>query len=79
MAGSMERQAMRNFVFSDGSIVTKGTKLSVPHYAMFFDEKFYGSTAGEFDAFRFSKMRAEAGQGSKHSFVQCSPTFTHFG
>ena len=75
----MEREATRDYVLSDGSTITKGTKLTVPHYAMFFDEEIYGPTAREFDAFRFSKLRAEAGQESKHSFVQCTPTFTHFG
>lgn len=70
---------MMDFVLSDGSTITKGTTVSVPHYAMFFDKNVYGPTAGEFDAFRFSKMRAVPGEEKKHSFVQCTPTFTHFG
>ncbi|KAI9729787.1 MAG: hypothetical protein M1818_008401 [Claussenomyces sp. TS43310] len=79
LSGTLERQAMRDFKLSDGSIITKGTKVTVPHYAMYFDEEVYGSKASVFDAFRFSKMRTEPGTESKHSFVQCTPTFAHFG
>lgn len=70
---------MKDFKLSDGSIITKGTKVIVPHYAISFDEQFYGSSVNEFDAFRFSKLRAKPGEENKHTLVQCGPTFTHFG
>ncbi|EOD53101.1 putative cytochrome p450 protein [Neofusicoccum parvum UCRNP2] len=79
LAGSIERLAMRDFPLSDGTVITKGTKVTVPHYAMYFDEAVYGPTAADFDAFRFSKRRTQPGQETKHSFVQCTPDFTHFG
>ena len=46
---------------------------------MYFDEDIYGDRAGEFDAFRFSNMRAVPGQEMNHSFVQTTPKFLHFG
>jgi cytochrome P450 len=71
--------ALKDYGLSDGSTITKGTKVTVPHYAMYFDEQLYGPTAHEFDAFRFSKMRTQPGQEQKHSFVECTPKHTHFG
>jgi cytochrome P450 len=79
LKGTLERHAHKDFKLRDGSVITKGTKVTVPHYAMFFDEDVYGPDAGTFDAFRFSKLREKPGEEMKHSFVQCTPNFTHFG
>lgn len=79
LAGALEREAMRDFALSDGSVISKGMKVSVPQYSMAYDETIYGKTAHEFDAFRFSKKRAEPGQELNHSFVQTGSNYIHFG
>lgn len=77
--GALDRLAIRDFRFSDGSILPKGTQVTVPHLPMLFDEDVYGPTANEFDAFRFSKLKAQPGHENKHLFVQTTAQYMHFG
>ncbi|KAE8385496.1 cytochrome P450 [Aspergillus alliaceus] len=76
-SGSLERNAMVDFTLSDGSVITKGTHLSLPHLSIMFDKDIYGPDADQFNAFRFSDMRTDL--TPKHTFVHCTPAYLHFG
>jgi cytochrome P450 len=50
---SGSRQALKNFIFSDGTQVMKGDRACVPARAMLRDETYF-PTASNFDEFRFA-------------------------
>lgn len=69
---------MKDFTFSDGTRIPKGSVLSVASLARHRDDEVYldGST---FDGFRFSDIREEDGEGTKHQMVATSTEFLSFG
>ncbi|KAJ7108676.1 cytochrome P450 [Mycena epipterygia] len=71
----MLRQVVKDFTFSDGTIVPTGTLVGVPVLA----EHHKKPNHDVFDPFRFSRMREEAGEGIKHQMVTLSPDFLSFG
>ncbi|KAJ7204783.1 cytochrome P450 [Mycena pura] len=71
------RLALTDFTFSDGTTVPAGTLIGVS-LAEHQDEANY-TNASAFDPFRFSRMREEAGEGTKHQMVTASPEFLSFG
>jgi len=77
-AGQLDRIVVKDYKMKDGTVLPKGTYVTVPSYAMYFDEVNYPDPE-IFDPWRFSKMRQEPGHETLHSFVQTSPTFLHFG
>jgi len=77
-AGQLDRVAVRDTRLSDSTLIPKGTYVTVPSFAMYMDNNYYDN-AKDFDAFRFSRKRGEAGQQTLHSFVQTTPSFLHFG
>ncbi|KAF7360218.1 Cytochrome p450 [Mycena venus] len=72
------RQVLKDFTFSDGSTVPAGTLVGIPVLAEHHDEANYPGGC-EFDPFRFSRMREQAGQGTKHQMVSLSADFLSFG
>ncbi|KAF8844183.1 cytochrome P450 [Paxillus ammoniavirescens] len=77
-AVGMARKAMKDFTFSDGTVLPKGTLVAIASQATHLDNGFY-ENAEMFDPFRFSNMREEEGDGAKHSFVSTSPECLPFG
>ncbi|KAH3940618.1 hypothetical protein HBH98_219170 [Parastagonospora nodorum] len=77
-AGQLDRVALKDTTLSDGTLLPKGTYVTVPSFAMYMDDMYY-KDAKNFDPFRFSKKRQESGQETLHSFVQTTPSFLHFG
>ncbi|KAF9237105.1 cytochrome P450 [Melanogaster broomeanus] len=74
----MSRKAMKDFTFSNGTVIPKGTLVVVASAATHHDNEFY-ENADMFDPFRFSNMRDEEGEGVKHEFVSTNPEYLTFG
>ncbi|KAF9237107.1 cytochrome P450 [Melanogaster broomeanus] len=75
---TLSRKAMKDFTFSDGTVIPKGTVVVVASAAAHHDNEFY-KNADMFDPFRFSNMRDEAGEGVMHQFVSTGPEYLPFG
>ncbi|KAJ6614631.1 cytochrome P450 [Mycena sp. CBHHK59/15] len=72
------RAVLKDFTLSDGTTIPAGTLLGIPVLAEQHDEANY-SNPDEFDPFRFSRMREEVGEGTKHQMITPSPDFLVFG
>jgi len=72
------RVAVKDFTFSDGTFIPKGTYVAAPSRPLHLDDELY-ENANTFDPFRFSDMRDEEGGGTKHHFVSTSPEYLPFG
>ncbi|KAF7360228.1 Cytochrome P450 [Mycena venus] len=72
------RQVIKDFTFSDGTMVPTGTLIAIPVLAEHYDEANYVH-GDQFDPFRFSRMREQAGEGIKHQMITPSPDFLSFG
>ncbi|KAF8844225.1 cytochrome P450 [Paxillus ammoniavirescens] len=75
---SLTRKAMKDFTFSDGTVVPKGTVLVAASQATHLDDNVYNN-AGTFDAFRFADLREEDGEGAKHSYASNNSQYLAFG
>ncbi|RDX42956.1 cytochrome P450 [Lentinus brumalis] len=75
---SVTRKAMRDLTLSDGTFIPKDTLIAAASYPMHYDESIY-ENASTFDPFRFSRMREEDGEGTKHQFVNTSVEYIPFG
>ncbi|CAK5261946.1 unnamed protein product [Mycena citricolor] len=72
------RQTVKDFVFSDGTVVPSGTLIGVPVMQEHYKASNY--TDGHiFDPFRFSRLRTEAGESVKHHMVTPRADFLTFG
>lgn len=60
---------MRSYVFADGTIVPKGAVVSATQTATELDETYY-DRAGDFDGFRFSKLREKAADVEKQDIYK---------
>lgn len=69
---------MKDFTFSDGMFIPKGTLILAPSQCLHLDNEHYDN-ARVFDPFRFSDMRGEEGEGAKHQFVSTSLDYLPFG
>ena len=74
----MIRMAMKDFTFSDGTRVPKGTFLSAVSAARHHDDTVYPD-ATTFKGFRFSDMREMEGESTKNQMAFTSPDFLLFG
>ncbi|KAF9235145.1 cytochrome P450 [Melanogaster broomeanus] len=72
------RRAMKDFTFSDGTVIPKGTFLAFAGQSTHLDSEFY-ENPDVFDPFRFSNTRAEDGEGLKRQFVSTDPEYLAFG
>ncbi|TCD62558.1 hypothetical protein EIP91_006736 [Steccherinum ochraceum] len=76
---SLTRLAMKDFTFSDGTFIPKGTLVSATSRAAHFDEENY-ENADIFDPWRFAKMEAADGTESlRNQIVNTHPEFLTFG
>ena len=75
---SITRKAMKDFTFSDGTFIPKGTMIGVAARCLHYDEKFY-ENPNVFRPFRFAEMHGEDSDGAKHQFVSTSIEYLPFG
>ncbi|VDC00309.1 unnamed protein product [Peniophora sp. CBMAI 1063] len=75
---AMSRYALQPFTFSNGIHVPKGTFIACAQYDTHHDEENYANP-DIFDPWRFSSMRDEDGEGTKHQLVATSTEFINFG
>ena len=69
---------MKDITLSNGIFLPAGTLVSAAAYPIHFDDAQYAD-ADKFDAFRFSRMRNEAGEATKHQYVTTSVDYIAFG
>ena len=74
----MIRTALKDFTFSDGTRVPKGTYLYAVSGPRHRDEEIYPDAA-TFKGFRFSDMREMEGESTKNQMVSTSTNFLLFG
>jgi cytochrome P450 len=72
------RRIMKDFTFSNGVQVPAGSIVVTAAEAAHFDEANY-TNPDVFDGFRFSNLRDEDGEGTKHQTVALTPDFVIFG
>ncbi|RPD64698.1 cytochrome P450 [Lentinus tigrinus ALCF2SS1-6] len=75
---SVTRKVMKDITLLDGTFIPKGTFIGAASYPMHYDDSIY-ENASAFDPFRFSRMRGEDGEGTKHQFVNTSIEYLSFG
>ncbi|KAF8844252.1 cytochrome P450 [Paxillus ammoniavirescens] len=75
---SMTRKAMKDFTFSDGTVLPRGTIVAIASQASRLDNGVCDN-ADKFDPFRFANMSEEDGDDVKHSFASTSPDHLTFG
>ncbi|EIN06118.1 cytochrome P450 [Punctularia strigosozonata HHB-11173 SS5] len=74
---SLLRMTLKDYTFSDGTFIPKGTSLAAPTTATHEDSVIYEDPL-TFKPWRFSDMR-EGSESAKHQFVNTSPEFLTFG
>ena len=72
------RKALKDFTFSDGIFLPKGTLIGIATRSIHHDEKFYES-ANVFKPFRFAEMHGQDGDGAKNQFVSTTMEYLAFG
>ncbi|KAF8549777.1 cytochrome P450 [Imleria badia] len=75
---SLIRKALKDFTFSDGTFVPKGTQIVTAARCVHRDEAVYESALA-FDPFRFAHASDEDGDGTKHQYVSTTPEYLPFG
>jgi cytochrome P450 len=69
---------MKAYTFSNGITIPKGTHIFAPLTSIHRDERIY-ENANKFDGFRFSRMREQEGEKTKHHASSTNPDFLQFG
>lgn len=72
------RKALKDFTFSNGVTIPKGTLVAVPIMGVHHDETLY-ENPHEFDGFRFSRMLEKGGESPKYNATNLSEEFLIFG
>ena len=75
---TLTRKALKDFKFSDGTFIPKGTLIAAPSLSLHHDKNFF-ENPDVFEPFRFAHMREEDGKGSKHQFASTSIEYLPFG
>ncbi|KAF9236824.1 cytochrome P450 [Melanogaster broomeanus] len=75
---SVSRRVMKDFTFSDGTVIPEGAHISAAARCMHLDNELY-ENADVFDPFRFSNIREEDGEEFEHQFVFPKPEYLSFG
>ncbi|KAK1225701.1 hypothetical protein PQX77_011321 [Marasmius sp. AFHP31] len=75
---NVQRKVLKDFTFSDGTVVPAGTTVGVPARALQRDEAYF-LNADKFEGFRFADMREEEGESIKHQMVTPTADFFLFG
>ena len=74
----MFRKAMVDVTLADGTFLPRGTCVAAAAVPSHLNEDIYPD-AVKFDAFRFSRMRSEEGEATKHQYVTTSVDYIAFG
>jgi cytochrome P450 len=74
----MERKALKDFTFSDGTFIPKGTHVAAVARPVHIDEKFYEDPLS-FKPFRFAEAREGANDAIKNQLVTTSLQYLVFG
>lgn len=74
----MNRKVLKDFTFSNGTVLPAGTFLSVASYATHHDEANYAHP-NEFDPFRFAQLRDQEGEEIRHQMVSTNSQYLSFG
>lgn len=69
---------MRDLTLNDGTFIPKGTVIVTAQHPTHRDDTNYADP-NVFDGFRFSRMREQEGEGTKHQFVNTSVEYVPFG
>ncbi|KAG6259542.1 hypothetical protein E4U24_003808 [Claviceps purpurea] len=77
-AASLARVALKEFTFSNGLHIPKGSVIFTPNSPIFEDERFYPN-AKTFDGFRFSRMRGDPKLKSSCDLTATNEQSMHFG
>ncbi|KAI1121484.1 P450 monooxygenase [Nemania abortiva] len=77
-ASALARMALKEYTFSNGLRIPKGSVIFTPNSPLFADEKFYPNPEN-FDGFRFEKMRNDPELGSSCDLTSTSEHSMHFG
>ena len=72
------RKALKDFTFSDGTFIPKGTMMVTAAQAMHHDEEFY-ECAHEFEPFRFADLQEENDECVKHQLASTTNEYLTFG
>ncbi|RDX53553.1 cytochrome P450 [Lentinus brumalis] len=75
---AVTRKALKDTTLLDGTFIPKGTLIAAASYPTHYDEGIY-ENASTFDPFRFARMRAAEGEGTKHHLVHTSLEYMSFG
>ncbi|KAI0828877.1 cytochrome P450 [Trametes gibbosa] len=75
---SLGRKALIDVTLHDGTVIPRGANVVAAADAMHHDDSVYVD-AGVFDPFRFSRLREQDGEGTKHQFVNTSVDYISFG
>ena len=70
--------ALKDFRFSDGTLIPKGGLVTAATLAIHRDEEYYPNP-DVFDPWRFADIRDEEGESFKHQMVHASLKNTSFG
>ena len=69
---------MKDYVFSDGTFIPKGTLIGVATQSLHYDKKFY-ENPDVFQPFRFAEMHKEDKDETKAQLVSTSIEYLDFG
>lgn len=74
----MNRVALQDYTFSDGTYIPKGTMVSAAAHPIHRDDERYPG-GDKFDGFRFAEIRTQDGLNTTNQFVNTSPDYISFG
>ena len=75
---SLMRKSLKDFTFSDGTFVPKGTTIMVAARSISRDDVFY-ENAHAFEPFRFADLRELEGETMKHQLASIANGYSPFG
>lgn len=75
---SMGRMSLKDFTFSDGTFIPKGTFISAAAYPIHRNDEIYPD-GDKFDGFRFANIRSHEGLNTTNQYVNTSPDYIAFG
>ncbi|KAE9390439.1 cytochrome P450 [Gymnopus androsaceus JB14] len=75
---TMSRLALKDFTFSNGTVIPAGTIINVASHGMHHDDAVY-EDPDALKAFRFSDMRVKDGESIKHQMITADPSYLVFG
>ena len=72
------RKALKDLTFTDGTIIPAGSTIVAAATGTHMDEEYY-ENPDIFNPWRFSDMRGDEGEATKHQFVSTSVDYVSFG